>query len=398
VANNPADIRTMSLLADLAGRANKLPERIDWLRRAETADPKQPGIRAALVQTYIAANRPGDALTEASGLARDRPNDAAALQLLGGAQIANRQNAAGVATFQRIVALAPNALAPKLLLARAQSLGPNGGADARATIEGAIKAAPAAQADQAYMDLIQLELREKHPEAALTAAERLRGVTTQKVAADKLIGDLNMQANRPAQALEAYRRVQAKVNNGQVAALIAATQVKMGQASAALAGLEAFRRANPKDLVGGIALADRYTQQKNWRATIETYLGMKNTAAANSPTVLNNLAYAYCEVGDPRAMAAAARANQLAPGQPVVEDTYGWILVKTGRDPKRGLALLQAAVKGLPSDPNVRYHLGAAYKANGQNAEAVRELKTALAAPTLEDVAAAKALLTRLIS
>lgn len=397
LANNPGDTRTMLLLADLAGRANKLPERIDWLRRAETAEPKQLNIRAALVQTYIAANRPGDALTEASGLARDRPGDAAALQLLGGAQIANGQNAAGIATFQRMVALAPNALAPKLLLARAQSLSPSGGADARATIEAAIKAAPAGQADQAYMDLIQIELRDKRPDAALAVAERLRGATAQKVAADRLIGDLNMQANRPAQALEAYRRVQSKMNNGQVAGMIAGAQAKMGQASAALAGLETFRRANPKDLMGGVALADFQIQQKNWRAAINTYLGMKNTAAANSPIILNNLAYAYCEVGDPRALAAAAKANQLAPGQPTFEDTYGWVLVKTGHDPKRSLALLQAALKGLPGDPNVHYHLGVAYKANGRNADAVRELKLAVVSSGLEDVAAAKSALASVI-
>lgn len=393
IANNPGDVRTMLLLADVAGRANKWPERIDWLRRAETADPKQPGTRVALVQTYVAANRPGDALTEASGLARDRPNDPAALQLLGSAQIANKQTAAAIATFQRLQTLVPGTLAPRLLVARAQSLAPGGAADARATLEAAITSAPAGKADQAYIELVQLEAREKRYDAALAVAERLRAATTQKVVADKLIGDLNMEANRPVQALEAYRRVQSKVNNGQVAAMVAAAQVKAGQGGAALAGLQAFRSANPKDLIGGVALADAYIQQKNWRAAIGAYLGMKNTAAAGVPAVLNNLAYAYLQVGDPRAVAAGAKANQLAPGQPTIEDTYGWILVKTGHDPRRGLALLQAATKGLPRDADVHYHLGSAYKANGQNADAARELKAALAFPGLEEPAAAKAAL-----
>lgn len=393
VANNPNDARTLLLLADLAGRSGKLGERIDWLRRAINADPRTPETHAALIQTYIAANRPSDALTEAAGLARDRPTDPLALQLLGGAQIANKQSAQGITTFQKLVALQPKALGPRLLLARAQALAPSGGADARATIEAAIKSMPPGQADQAYMDLIQLEMRDRRADAALATAERLKAATTQKVAADKLIGDLNMQIGRPAQALAAYERVQAKVNNGQVASMVAAAREKMGQGGAALAGLEAFRRNNPKDLMGGVALADYYIQQKNWRAAIDAYLSMKNTAAAASPPVLNNLAYAYAEVGDPRALAAAARANQLAPGQPTLQDTYGWILVKGGHDPKRGLSLLQAAAKGLPGDANVHYHLGMAYKANGQNADAARELKAAVAGSGLEDVAAARAAL-----
>jgi len=390
VASDPRNVRAMMMLADVAGRARALPERVDWLKRAVLVNPKDPGPRAALIATYLAQQQGGQALTEATALARDLPNNTTALQLLAGAQIANKQPSLAVATVKRIVDLAPQSPEAKLLLARAQmATGPAGYNDARATLQGAIRQGGPG-VDQAYIGLVQLELAAKNPDAALAEAEKLKSVTTQKVAADKLIGDVNMAAGRAPAALAAYQRVRAQANNGATAALVARAQSAMGQGDVALKTLADFRAANPKDLLGGVALAEQYIARKDWRAAISTYLTLRNTPAADSPEVLNNLAFAYNEVGDPRAVAAAARANVLAPGQPTIEDTYGWVLVRSGRDAKRGLALLQDAAKAMGSDPNVHFHLGMAYKANGKNADAARELRAALASPGLDNAAAAR--------
>ena len=394
-AANPGDTPTLMLLADVAGRANAPNERVDWLKRAVTSAPRDPAPRAALIQAYVAAKNPSGALTEAAGLARDRPTDASALQLLAGAQLANKQNAAAVETVRRIVALAPKNVGARILLARAQAAaGPIGIADARATLQEASRLGAGAGAEQAGIALVQLELSAGNNDAAVAAAERVRASTTQKVAADKLVGDVNMRIGRPAAALAAYERVRAAAKGAAPAMLVARAQAAMGQNDASIATLKSYRAANPKDLMGGVALAEAYIGRKDWRAAIDTYLGMKNTPAAGSAEVLNNLAFAYAAVGDPRALAAAARANQLAPNTPVIQDTYGWVLLKQNRDPARALTLMQAAAKGLPNDPNVRHHLGLAYKANGMRPEAARELKAALAAKAgLDDPTGARAAL-----
>lgn len=392
VADHP-DAPSFMLLADVAGRANALPERIEWLKRAILVNPKDPGPRAALIQTYLAQKQPGLAVTEASALTRDLPGNTSALQLLAGAQLANKAPSDAIATVRRIVELAPKAPGAKVLLARAQAVtGPGGMQDARATLQDAIRQGGPG-VDQAYLALIQLELGAKNPDAALVAANKLKALAPQNPAADKLIGDIDMSAGRAPAALAAYERVRAKVNNGQTNALVASAQAAAGQGDAALKTLSDFRVQHPKDLFGGIALAEQYIAKRDWRAAIATYLTMKNTAAADNPEVLNNLAYAYGEVGDPRAVAAAARANSLAPGQPTIEDTYGWVLARRGVDLKRALALLQSAVKGIPGDPGVHYHLGMALKANRKNADAARELKAALAMPNFPDAPAARAAL-----
>lgn len=392
VGSNPTDVRSLEMLADIAGRAKAWPERLDWLKRAVSANPRDPEPRAALIQTYILAGQPSQALTEALALTRDFPNNPAALQVLAAAQMANKQPASAIATVRRIVDLVPQSVPAKLLLARAQlAAGPAGANDARATLEAAVRQGGAG-VDQAYISLIQLELAAKRPDAAMAAAQRLKAIVppAQKVAADKLIGDVDMASGRYAAAIVAYKALQLKVNNAQVANLIAGAQRAMGQNDAAIKTVFDFRTAHPKDLLASVLLADAYIQRKQWRQAVDAYLSMRNTPAAASPAVLNNLAVAYGEIGDPRAVAAGARANQLAPNQPTIEDTYGWILVRRGVDVKRGLALLQAAAKGLPADPGVHYHVGMAYKANSMDADAAHELKAAIAMPGFAEVAAAR--------
>ncbi len=391
VAGEPSDVRSLMLLADVAGQAKAWPERLDWLRRAVLVNPRDPQPRAALVQTYVAAGNPGQALTEAAAIARERPTDPAALQLLAGAQAANKQNDAALATLKQLVAVAPTAPGARLLLARFQATvgGPSGLSDARATLEGMAKLGGKAT-EQAYVSLIQLEMSAKNPDAALAVAARLRAVTPQKVAVDKMVGDINLAAGRGPAALAAYEHVRASADNAQVAVLIARAQAAMGQRDAGMKTLQDYRAKHPKDLMASVAVADMAITRKDWRGAIDTYLSMKNTPAAGSAAVLNNLAFAYNEIGDPRAVAAAARANQIAPGQPTIEDTYGWVLTKNGRDPKHALALLQAAAKAAPGDPNIRYHLGMAYKANGMKSEAARELKAAIATPGLDDAVPAR--------
>lgn len=392
VATNPNDTRSLLLLADAAGRAKAWPERIDLLRRAITSNPQDVQPRAGLIQTYVLAGNPSQALTEADALARDQPKDFVALQILAAAQAANNKPAAAIATIKRIVDLAPQSTEAKVLLARAQAAqGATGLTDARATLENAIRQG-GPRVDQAYIGLIQLELGAKNPDAALAAAQRLKlkAPPAQQLAADKLIGDVNMAAGRAPAALAAYERVRARVNNASSTTLVAGAQRAMGQPEVALKTLKDYHAQHPADVGGAEAMAEAYIARKDWRAAVDTYLSMRNTPAAANAGVLNNLAVAYGEIGDPRAVAAAARANQLAPNEPTVEDTYGWILVKRGADVKRGLTMLEAAAKGMPSDPGVRYHLGMAYKANGRKSDAARELKAAIATPGFADAAAAR--------
>jgi predicted Zn-dependent protease len=93
--------------------------------------------------------------------------------------------------------------------------------------------------------------------------------------------------------------------------------------------------------------------------------------------VLNNLAWAYQQVKDKRALETAERAYKLKPDNPAVADTLGWLLVETGQT-ARGIDLLQAAVQAAPQAKSIRFHLALARYKAGDVAKASNELERVL--------------------
>jgi spermidine synthase len=102
---------------------------------------------------------------------------------------------------------------------------------------------------------------------------------------------------------------------------------------------------------------------------IDSYRAMLASQPGN-PLAMNALADLLGEAGElEEAVALAEQAVAAQPENGMILDTYGWILLKRG-DAKRALEVLRRADKHLPDHPIVRYHLGAAYRANGNEAAA----------------------------
>ena len=396
LSQDPKDVRAMILMADLAGTANNLNERIDWLRRAATEVPQAFAPKAALIRTYVAANQPDRALTEATALVRAMPNDARALQMLAGAQMAANQPAAAVESLQKIAAANPKSVAALVGLARAQVVA-NRLEDARASYAAALRLPPAPESEVALVDLIGLDVRARRFDQALASANQLKARTSNKAGADRIIGDIHLAAGRTPQAIAAYEASRRQANTAAINVAIAQAQMAANNPQAAAATLTAYARANPKDPAGRVALADFHLQRQDWRAAISTYEAMRaDGIGASDPGLLNNLAYAYGRIGDRRALQLAADAHQRAPQVPAIQDTYGMLLIEMGGDKRRGLTLLQEAAKGSPQDPNIRLNLARAYNANNMREEARREVQLALRTPGLQNPDAARQLLAQL--
>ena len=116
----------------------------------------------------------------------------------------------------------------------------------------------------------------------------------------------------------------------------------------------------------------------------------------NDVGILNNLAWTYHRLGDPRAVSIAERAYSLAPNVAATIDTLGWILVQQG-NPERGLPLLREAHARASRESAVRYHLAVALNQLGRVDEARTELEAALeGGGNFDGEAEARALLRRL--
>ena len=99
--------------------------------------------------------------------------------------------------------------------------------------------------------------------------------------------------------------------------------------------------------------------------------------------VINNLAIAYDQLGDPRAEATARQVRALRPDDPAVADTLGWILAKNG-NLDEAVDLLQTAAQKTNDNPTVVYHLAWAMAENGDVSGARDRVETLLEDRALE--------------
>jgi cellulose synthase operon protein C len=213
---------------------------------------------------------------------------------------------------------------------------------------------------------------------------------------------------------EAFLALELRKNSGNAEALVLRGLVETAAnvPNAAVKSFKAAIAAQPKDAVGYRALAELYTNRKEYDEALNVVqaglreqpasfqLGMaragilelKGDAEAaieqyenllkeqpGSLVVANNLASLMSEHRTDKASLARAYAvaKSLAKSQvPQFKDTLGWISYLRG-DTRTAIPLLEEATAELPNNPLVRYHLAMSYAAIGQAEKAKGELQRA---------------------
>jgi tetratricopeptide (TPR) repeat protein len=159
-------------------------------------------------------------------------------------------------------------------------------------------------------------------------------------------------------AAEQYRKAANLAFTEPVALRMIEALQRSNQGAAAERVLSLFVQQNPRNVPALVLTAGRHMQARNWAAAIQIYEGLRLRLGDRDATILNNLAWAYSEQGDyRRAVPIARRAHALDRSNPAAADTLGWILYKSGSNRAEGLALLERAARGAPSDSEIRLHL-----------------------------------------
>jgi tetratricopeptide (TPR) repeat protein len=260
---------------------------------------------------------------------------------------------------------------------------------ARLSLRKAAEIAP--DAPQPRAALAQLELRTGNVAEARRLATALLEKQPKDPSALALLAESSRVAGEYAQAAKALEQLWTQGPSAATALALARVrdEGKLGNAPAAL---EAWVVKNPDDLKMRGAYADALRQAGQNGPAIAQF----ETLVAAAPTVvpaLNNLAWLYYLEKDPRAVATAKRAWQLAPHAPSVGDTYGWLLVESGAV-QEGLNVLEGAWNdGGLADPELRYHYAATLVRAGQAERAAPRLTQLLAeVPEFPSRAAAQTL------
>jgi putative PEP-CTERM system TPR-repeat lipoprotein len=226
--------------------------------------------------------------------------------------------------------------------------------------------------------LTMLDLRDNRSDAAIKRVAALRKALPKDSAALMLEGNLFMTLGQFDRAAAAFTAAGELQNDAQIAVKTYFAR-KAGKLAVPQAPLEAWLKQSPDDLMVRNMLAQAYQQMGQSSRAIEQY---QIVLAANEKDVaaLNNLAWLYHEIKDPRALDTAQRAYALAPKSPEVADTYGWVLVQTGKVTE-GLAVLRKIVDGGKAEGETEYHYAAALAQAGERTQARERLAKLLAEP-----------------
>lgn len=390
------DKSNMQALLALAGLGPSVgatqKEQIDWLERAQKVSPSSVEPPLMLARHYAKAGAVKKALEAAQQAQAASPDNPQVLEILGTTQMAADQKEQAVATYGKLVTLQPKSPAALYLLAGAQASSAN-----QAGAASTLRKALALKSDftPAQVALIDLETRAGHFSEAIKIARAVQKQDPKSALGFVLEGDTLMAEKRFSEAVKAYEIAYSVRKSGLLAIKLHGAYVQAGKPQEAEARLAKWLKESPSDSVTKLYAANYDLRQGRYKEAITQYEWLQAKQPDNL-VVLNNLAWAYHQVKDPRALETAERAYKLQPGNAGVADTLGWILVEQGST-KRGLELLQKAVTAAPHIREIRFHLAQALLKAGDKSKAREELEWLLATdPKVPPQAEVKTLLDQL--
>lgn len=243
--------------------------------------------------------------------------------------------------------------------------------------------------------LIELKARLGHLDEALATLNQVKAAHPDIVIDVLVEGDLLMRAGRFEEAAAVFQAGFERAPSTGLLLRLYIARRDNGESVRAVGLLHDWLAAHPEDLTVRRALAVGYIAVDRPDEAVHD-LEILIEERPNDALLLNNLAWLYHERGDPRALAYAERAHELAPDQPATLDTLGWILVMGG-EAARGLKLLRDAQARASRSPGIRYHLAVALNSLGRTAEARQELQAILKTASATEIGEkARALLSAL--
>jgi len=373
------------LQAMLAARAGKFELARSVYRRIGSALDDQPAAMLLAGAIDFETGNPDGAVRRLRRLVAQQPDNIKATRLLAAAQW-RLGDAAGTITTLRPIADRADADSYVLtLVGRAYAKQGNGqaasvylarAADPRRRTPSALLSRPVdddeladlrREADShpgqagAEVPLIRALLGRGLGEEALQRARALQAANPGAPDAHVLAGDaLGIQGDYAGAAI-AYRRAANLAFTEPVAMRLIEALRNSGDSVGASRVLELFLGQNPQNVPAQLLAANALLQAGRWDPAIAIYERLRMRLGNGDATLLNNLAWAYSEKGDyGRAIPFARRAWEMDPNNPATADTLGWLLFKSGRDKAQGLSLIGQAMRGAPSDREIRAHLAKA--------------------------------------
>jgi tetratricopeptide (TPR) repeat protein len=235
------------------------------------------------------------------------------------------------------------------------------------------------------LDLARLDLAEGHIDKAQDAALALQKSDAKRAESSLLLGEIALERKQPEEAQKLFMQAFELDHNNldAIARLYELGAQGIGKQAFIDAMEQSLKEASLPVLAVRL-LADSYLTEGKTEEAKKYYEKLLDLdALAADPAILNNLANIYAASDLDKALSTAHKGLE-AEGveqSAAMLDTVGWILARKGEN-DQALSYLRKAYVKNSTDPEIRYHLGAALVALDRLAEGERELRAALGSGT----------------
>ncbi len=368
----PENSAVLVALAKLIASNGQVGEAIGLLEKARKVNPAELEGRLILANYFLIRNEAEQSLTVAKEALRAVPQSPSAMLVIGRAQLVTDKSAA-LKTLNQLVEYSPTFAEAHFYLAQAKS-GSGDVAGAQKSLQQAVKLKP--DYLLAQLSLARIDLKAGHIDKVLTTARQMLQQHKENASVYLLQGDAYLAKKDFQAALPAYLQAEKYTDRNDAVLRIAKLYQRQGKHGKAIKALTDWLKNNKDNFGARFYLAISYLSTgESEKAYIEyTQLNKKHP---DNPAVLNDLAWLKYEKGEPDALKMAERAYNLSPDNAAIQDTYGWILLKSGRVETALSALQQASAK-WPTNRDIRYHYLAALAQAGEKQRAKKELDVLL--------------------
>ena len=373
---DPVNPGLLEALAGLAAARGQHVQAVKWMERAAAAHPDSLPTALHLAAAYARAAQTGKATLLARELRARYPASAEALELLAKLQWHAGDADAAADSYAKLAALAPATALPHLRLGQI-ALARRDAASATVALRKAVAIAPDHAESQLAL-LNALTAQSKFAEA-LALADSVQRRHPSSPNGYKLAADVHSAQGRYALAVLGYERAFALAPSAPLLVQLHGALTRVGKRAEADHQMQQWLHDKPDDVPTRQYYASTKLLANEFAAAIEQFDALLKISPDNV-IALNDMAWAQQRSGGARALEYAQRAYRLAPGNPSVIDTLGWVHLEHGRI-AQALPLLQKAGALAPLAGDIHYHLAQVLARSGDRSGARRELERLIAAP-----------------
>ena len=362
IAKDPGNLSALLALAQLeSNNGASMDTVVALLKEARRANPNSELAVTALSSYYLSRSDPKQALAVAQEGLASAPNSPRYLDMVGQLMLQTGSADQAIAAYRKLTSTNPESVDYQIRLGQAQLAG--GQAEvALQTFGNALKNKPDAYQEQAVA--VGSMLRAGKNEAAAHLLSDIRQVSPKSPVTTELDGDVKLANKQFAEAAAVYRKVLAQGGQSNVVVKNYSALALDGKRAEADTFLADWLKTHPRDLPTRLFDADLALRTKDYVRAVQSYR-VALDLQPNDPLLLNNLAWALWQQKDPQAIGFAQKASALAPDNPAITDTLGWMLVEQGQT-KKGLELLEKASAGAPQQRDITLHLAKAQLKDGR--------------------------------